>query len=150
MHLLSPTFGLSKLQDVIKRRFPHGDLELSSGTKVFQFPKTEATAVIKAIYSNDEEYRNMFGLSAAGLYPLNEALYMASKYGYIRAAHISLLSELTLTSSIMETTLNIEETRSFTYSFLDKYGDYEVWSYYLHPNSGVKLPKFGVGQYQHS
>jgi hypothetical protein len=60
--------NLSAKAEMIRKRFPYTSIEVpfSNGSVSF----SDASPVLKAVFGNDEEYRNMFGFTQFGLYPI--------------------------------------------------------------------------------
>ncbi len=97
------------------------------------------------LFHNDEEYHTMYGLASEGLDLLNESSYLAHRYGFIRLAH-----EDTQRSEVIIDEMKLSKGQSidFIQNFFRSYGDYDLFHYYLSPDSPIKFPKFGVGQYR--
>lgn len=83
------------------------------------------------MYTNDEEYHTMFGLTEQGLDLLNESSYSSHRYGFTHLSHLvqpfEVMREVVMTTDWL---------------------DGELFNYYLSPDSPIKHPKFGVGQYK--
>lgn len=91
---------------------------------------SEYISVNKSLYSNDEELRTMFGLTERGYDPLNESSYSVQTREIMRFHHGD------------ESYSDLRET-------LDpRMIDVVLYFYHLLPNSPLKFPKIGVGQYE--
>ena len=88
--------------------------------------------LVASYYGNDDEFRTQYGLTANGFDALNESSYLSHRYHWIRA-------------------VNVIRRKSFAdiyQDFVQEQGDFDLYSYYLSPNSTIKFPQFGVNQYQ--
>lgn len=97
------------------------------------------------LFHNDEEYRTMYGINSEGLDLLNESSYLAHRYGFIRASHGDLECARL---SIKKNNLNKSQSNAFFQNFFTNHGDHDLFEYYLSPNSPIKYPEFGLGQYK--
>lgn len=90
---------------------------------------------ISSYYVNDMEYRAQYGLTAYGFDSLNESSYLSHRYHWIRVSN----------SICMKNSKNFENVYEY---FIQEQGDFDLYSYFLSPNSSIKYPIFGIGQYQ--
>lgn len=103
--------------------------------------------LISPLFGNDAEYQNMFGICQDGLNSINEASYMSSTYGYIRALHVAIFES----SPYLRTfPCPVEIANKAIFDFIKDHGDYELYSHYLKPESEIKLPKFGADHFQYA
>ena len=97
------------------------------------------------LFHNDEEYHTIYGITEEGLDLLNESSFSAHKCGFIRASHGDIQESKLFIEKI---NLKKEKVIEFYQKFFEKYGDHDLFHYYLAPDSPIKYPKFGVGQYR--
>ena len=88
--------------------------------------------LVSSFYGSDEEYRAQYGLTATGFDSLNESSYLSHRYHLIRASNVT----------------QSEDFEDMYKTFVREQGDFDLYAYYLLPNSSIKYPKFGVNQYQ--
>ncbi len=106
---------------------------------------TRAESVNVGLFQNDEEYHTIYGITENGIDLLNESSFSAHKRGFIRASHNDLLeSDL----FIGKNNFKKKNTKEIFQKFFTKHGDHDLFRYYLAPDSPIKYPKFGVGQYK--
>ena len=97
------------------------------------------------LFHNDEEYHTIYGITEEGLDLLNESSFSAHTRGFVRASHGDILNADLL---IGKTNFGKKKTGEFFQKFFTKHGDHDLFRYYLSPDSPIKYPKFGVGQYK--
>ena len=88
--------------------------------------------LVSSYFGNDEEYRNQYGLTADGFDPLNESSYLSHRYHWIRVSNA----------------VQPENFSDMYKTFIQEQGDFDLYAYYLSPNSAIKYPEFGFSQYQ--
>jgi len=88
--------------------------------------------LVASYYGDDDEFRIQYGLTANGFDALNESSYLSHRYHWIRASNV----------------IRQKNFMEMCKAFVQEQGDFDLYFYYLFPNSGIKFPEFGVNQYQ--
>ena len=142
IHSLQPETSsekLSKSTGVIEAMHP----------SVTPFVITNVKQYWKSVLSSDVEYESMFGVGRTGLNLLNEAAYMATKYGKMRVSHCDIPAVVDQNGKqIME--ISLDTALDFFRNFIRNYGDFNLYRAYLDLESPIRkqLPCFGIGAYQ--
>lgn len=97
------------------------------------------------LFHNDEEFHTIYGITENGIDLLSESSFSAHNSRFIRASHGDLQEPHLL---IGKTEFEKTESIEFFQKFFTKYGDLDLFRFYLSPDSPIKYPKFGIGQYK--